>query len=84
MGGFAEEKPYVYQEIDGRRVEVAAAFEPDAEVFGFRLGDYDRTHPLVLDPAVLVYSGFIGDSGVDDAQKMAVDYMGNSYLLNFA
>ncbi len=35
---------------------------PEAEAcgFGFEVGEYDKTRPLVLDPAILVYSGYIG------------------------
>ena len=33
-----------------------------AQEYGFRLGRYDRSRPLVLDPVVLVYCGYIGGS----------------------
>src|SRR3972149_2530978 len=71
--GFEEEAPYAYQEEGERRAEVAAEFMPeeaprgDAYRFGFRLGEYDRTKLLVLDPVVLTYCGYIGGSGLDEA-----------------
>ena len=54
-----DDAPLAYQHIDGRRVEVASAFTVRGNTYGFRLGNYDRTRPLVIDPAVLVYAGFI-------------------------
>ena len=64
-----DDKPYAYQEVDGRRVEISAAYSLDRTSaggphrYGFALGSYDRSKPLVLDPAVLVYAGYIGGSG---------------------
>ena len=69
MGGFEDDKPYAYQEDDGQRDEVAAAYVLEGEgagerrVYGFRLDAYDLGLPLVIDPAVLVYAGYIGGTG---------------------
>jgi hypothetical protein len=80
-GGFQDDAPIAYQEVNGRRVpvEVAYALE-DAATYGFRLGAYDPAVPLVIDPAVLVYCGFIGGSGIDDGNGIAVDAAGNAYV----
>jgi len=52
-------------------------------VYGFEVGDYDRTKPLVLDPAVLVYCGYIGGSGYDCGQGIAVDGSGNAFVTGY-
>ena len=38
LGGFRDQKPYAYQERDGRRVEVAASYEMDGPLCGFQSG----------------------------------------------
>src|SRR6185369_7846681 len=58
-----DERPFSYQEQSGRRVEVESAFTLSGAGYGFRLGAYDRTRELVIDPATLVYCGFIGGAG---------------------
>jgi hypothetical protein len=82
VGGFHDDAPFAYQEIDGERVEVASAYELDegAARYGFRVGDYDRARPLVLDPAVFVYCGYIGGAGADEGHGIAVDGAGNAYV----
>ncbi len=45
----------------------------------FRLGPYDRSRPLVIDP-VLVYSTYLGGTFPDDAFAVAVDGLGNAYV----
>ncbi|MGH8866028.1 MAG: SBBP repeat-containing protein, partial [Burkholderiales bacterium] len=40
---------------------------------------YDTTKPLVIDP-VLVYSTYLGGSGLDLALGIAVDAAGNAYV----
>jgi hypothetical protein len=83
-GGFRDEAPVAYQEIDGRRVEVASAYSTRSNgadfVYAFKLGRYDRTRPLVIDPVVLVYCGYIGGDGEDGGYGIAVDAGGNAYV----
>ena len=86
VGGFLDDRPYTYQEVNGQRVEVATDYtlkpygSDGARVYGFKLGSYDKTKPLVLDPAVLVYCGYIGGSGNDLGYGIAVDAAGNAYV----
>ena len=86
-GGFRDDQPYAYQEIAGRRSEVRAAYDVETGAaaggprgYKFELGDYDRTRPLVLDPAVLVYAGFIGGSDSEFGGSIAVDASGSAYV----
>jgi len=52
----------------------------EGHVYGFTVGDYDRTKILILDPEMLVYCGFIGGSGGDGGGGIAVDDAGNAYV----
>jgi hypothetical protein len=52
-------------------------------VYGFEVGEYDRTLPLVLDPAVLIYCGYIGGSSGDNGEGIAVDGLGNAYVTGY-
>ncbi len=85
-GVLRDDKPYAYQEVEGRRVEVNAAYSLDrasaggSRRYGFALGSYDRSKPLVLDPAVFVYAGYIGGSSTESGMGIAVDSSGNAYV----
>ena len=59
----------------------APAQRNDVADYGFRLGPYDAARPLVIDPAVAVYAGFLGGSGQDAANGIAVDDEGHAYLV---
>ncbi len=72
-------KPVAYQEINGRRVEVAAAYSISQSEYGFQVGDYDRSKTLIIDP-VLVYSTYLGGSGTDYGHSIAIDSSGNIYV----
>ena len=83
LGAFRDDKPYAYQEIDGRRVEVPMAYRLEGDGpggYGFRIGKYNSNKPLVLDPAIIIYSGFIGGAGNDRAHGIAVDSDGAAYV----
>ena len=79
-GDVTEDAPVVYQESGGVRQPVSGQFvlEGDGQV-GFALGAYDHTQPLVIDP-VLSYSTYLGGSGSDEGQGIAVDAAGNAYV----
>lgn len=73
-------KPLVYQNIAGakRQIDGGYVLRSDREV-GFQLGSYDVAVPLIIDP-VLVYSTYLGGSGLDAVEAMVVNSAGNVYL----
>jgi len=98
LGGFADDRPVAYQEIGGQRAAVDMAYQlvndasqpggspsamRHAQFYGFSVGPYDPSHRLVLDPAVLVYCGYIGGSGRDFGRGIAVDGAGNAYVVGY-
>jgi hypothetical protein len=87
-GGTLEDlAPVSYQESQGERVSVATSYSLDGEleretfVYGFRVGSYDPTRPLIIDPVVLVYASYLGGSGTDIGHGIAVDQAGNAYVV---
>ena len=52
----------------------------DRFTVGFRVGEYDRTLPLVIDPALPVFAGFMGGAGDDCGLGVAVDASGAAYV----
>ncbi|MDX1984408.1 MAG: SBBP repeat-containing protein [Bryobacteraceae bacterium] len=64
-----QQKPVAFQ--DGRPVAAEYVLHPSGEA-GFKLGAYDRSKPLVIDP-VLTYSTFLGGGEVDVVRAAAID-----------
>ncbi|MGH7854974.1 MAG: SBBP repeat-containing protein, partial [Candidatus Binatia bacterium] len=83
---FHDERPTAHQELNGTVQDVNAEYvllssESDAGYsYGFNIGVYDATKALVIDPAILVYSGFIGGTGDDRGNGIAVDSDGSAYI----
>src|SRR5262249_14109338 len=73
-------KPDSYQETSGVRHAVSSAFfVRGANEVGFRLGKYDRSKPLVIDPT-LIYSTYLGGSISQTGRAITVDSSGNVYV----
>jgi hypothetical protein len=76
-----------YKLLDGGSsgTEAAGAPVPDGGVvtYGFALGSYDPTLPLVLDPVILVYCGFFGGPGSDYGYGIAADSAGSAYITGY-
>ncbi|HWI06727.1 MAG TPA: SBBP repeat-containing protein, partial [Solirubrobacteraceae bacterium] len=88
-GTLREKRPFVYQRIAGerRRVEGRYVLRSGGRVT-FKLGDYDRSRLLVIDPQV-VYSTYLGGGpqgegmggfGPEAGRGIAVDSTGNAYV----
>ncbi len=72
--------PVAYQSLDGERQPVRSAYAIDGKTVSFDLGAYDHSRPLVIDPAVLIYSSYLGGSGNDTAHGITVDSEGAAYI----
>ncbi len=81
FGQVVQQRPFVYQMVNGKQVKIEARYslQPNAGA-RFELARYDRTKPLVIDPAVMVYSTFLGTQPTSGRSVFA-DAAGNVYLL---
>lgn len=86
-GIMQESAPIAWQEIGGKRIPVKVAFnlptlKSDHGDVGFTLGQYDRTHPLLIDPVLQwnTFMGHEGDSYNEYANAIALDSSGNIYV----
>jgi len=82
-GTLTVKAPVAYQDIDGAQRFVASAFDMDDEhVVRIRIGDYDATRRLVIDP-VVSYATYVGGSSFEQATAIAVDAAGNAYVAGY-
>jgi len=70
-----QHKPVILQE--GKRIE--GGYLVRGKEVAFELAKYDAAKTLVIDP-VLVYSTYLGGSGTDSGNGIAVDGSGNAYV----
>jgi hypothetical protein len=75
-------RPKAYQDIDNKRREVSVKYSLKRGEVAFKVGNYDKSQPLVIDP-VLVYSTYLGGSGLDTGNSIAVDASGNVYIAGY-
>jgi len=79
FGEFLHARPYAFQNIDGEKIEVTAAFKRKSiNTFVFETGSYDSNHRLIIDP--LIYSTYIGGSKSDFGEVVAIDSKGAVYI----
>jgi hypothetical protein len=76
-------KPVIYQEIDGKRKEIAGRFKwTDKKTVGFEVASYDRNSALIIDPG-LVYATYIGGFFAM-GHGIAVDSSGSAYVVGLS
>jgi hypothetical protein len=86
LAAFRDTRPVSYQETDGRRTPVRSAFvltpgaAPGERICSFRVGAFDASRPLVIDPTTVVYAGYVGPAGDAQGNGIAVDSVGNAYV----
>jgi len=85
-GEMRDARLYAYQEIGGKKVEVAAGFVVLRDgTYSFSVASYNKNYPLVIDPDLLIYSTFLGGAGRDGetGESIAVDSDGHAYVMGF-
>ena len=79
-GTLVQHRPLVYQDTADGRLEIRGRYvRRGGNRVGFKVGRYDRTLPLVIDP-VLSYSTYLGGSDADLAMGVALGAAGEVYL----
>ncbi len=83
-GEVTEERPVIYQEIDGDRRTISGEYLLINEnSFGFTLNEgYDPALPLIIDP-ILSYSSYLGGSASESGNSFELDDEGNIYLTGY-
>lgn len=82
--GIRQQAPMAYQERDGRRLAVESRYEiaRNGEV-RFRVGQYDRTLPLVIDP-VVAWAGYVVGDSTDVINAVVPDPAGGFWVAGSA
>jgi len=73
-----EQKPIAYQEIDGRKQMVFCTFAIEDNKVVFKVGAYDKTKDLVIDPQ-LIFSTYSGSTSDNFGYTATYDDDGNLY-----
>jgi len=73
LGEIKEEIPEVYQIINGERIAIEAAYVLKGNEVSMKVGNYDKSKELIIDPWVTYYGG----SGGDGDYGIATDNSGN-------
>ena len=75
-------QPRAYQQTEAGRTEVAANYTQLASgALGIRVGAYDSTLPLVIDPVVGYATYLSGSNSLTTGNAIAVDSAGNTYIV---
>ena len=78
-GVVTHRRPVLYQEEDGQRHLVTGRYLlRDPATVSFVVGSHDPTRPLVIDP--VVFSTFLGGSGTEYGNAIAVDALDNTFV----
>jgi len=69
--------PMAFQLIEGQRTDIPAQYDIRENTYGFSVGEYDRDHPLVIDP--LLASTYLG--GYHNEHCVELDYRGDDGII---
>ncbi|HEY8187072.1 MAG TPA: SBBP repeat-containing protein, partial [Pyrinomonadaceae bacterium] len=79
LGVLRDSQPVSYQEHLLTRIPVSSRYALANDNYGFEVGAYDHSKPLIIDPG-LDYSTYLGGSGQEQGFDIAVDSGGNAYV----
>jgi hypothetical protein len=74
-------RPSAYQVREGLKKEIAVSYRIEGNVYGFTVGDFDHSMPLVIDP--LLASSLLGGKGNETAYTVDV-YGGEVFIAGTA
>jgi len=77
LGEIKEEIPEVYQIINGERVEREAAYVLEGNEVSIKVGNYDKSNSLIIDPWITYYGG---SDKLEHGFAIATDGSGNAMI----
>ena len=78
-GEIVQPRPEVYQVLGDHRHAIGGNYVLHGDRVGFRVNNYDRNQPLVIDPQ-LEFLTYLGGSGIDHLNAIALDGDNNIYV----
>lgn len=79
VGEIIEVKPYAYQVIDGKQIEIGAEFNLKNKTITYKINNYNSNYDLIIDPT-LIFSTYSGSFSDNWGFTATYDKMGNAYL----
>jgi gliding motility-associated-like protein len=73
-----EQKPYAYQIIDGKKVEIPCTFVLNDNIISFKLKAYKKKYPLIIDP-VLIFASYSGSTADNFGMTATYGYDGSLF-----
>ncbi len=74
-----EQAPYVYQVINGKKIEISADYVLTNNIISYKIGYYDKTKDLIIDPTVIA-STYSGSTETIYGHTATFDDQGNIYV----
>jgi hypothetical protein len=74
-------KPVAYQEYNDEKQYIDVAYVVEGDIYSFKIGRYDETKELVIDP--LLASTFIGGTSNDYGHAITLDAESNVYVTGY-
>lgn len=78
LGQVIEEKPYAYQLIHGKEIQVDCAFSLSAGKVSFSVGKYNSNFPLIIDPT-LIFATYDGANSDNFGMTATYGHDGSAY-----
>ena len=78
LGKIIEKKPYAYQIVNGKIVEVDCAYKVEGDNLSFELGEYNERVQLIIDPT-LVFATYCGAVSDNFGMSATYGYDGTAY-----
>lgn len=81
LGNLDKWKPFTYQMDEGYKKEIESSFELFADgSLGFKIGEYDKSKDLIIDPVLRLWGTYYGGTGADIAYHTTRDNSSNIYI----
>ncbi len=77
-GEIIEQEPYVYQIINGIKIEISSSYKLKNGVVSYEIGDYNSRYDLIIDPTVIA-STYSGSTSTIYGHTATFDSSGNIY-----